>query len=384
MLRAQWVSCLVVACVYNLPFLTREATSLENKTMQNRQSKPFRRGMTLVELLVVVAIMVMLLAVSVPMLKPMLESRKTNNAAHVLAGAFRLARTKSIQEQQSYCVRLTPYMNAPTVALQLPMQKKGVIEHVNPPHVRVRVERGKIVFYCFDKGTWQIPDPSNLFFDDDLQAELVKAQKHFSSNGSVQFNRLGRSFTFSVIEGVAQLSPPYDGLILPEVPMDAMEYRVSRPSAASLSWLSPTVMPQGTVVDLMFSGGETVNFAGNEKTLDDFPAAFSAGDEVVVVFSPAGHVDFLHINGEAKNVNEMLYFCVGEWHRQMDAANGGTLADDKKTNLDVPATYWVTLHPKTGIVRITENAPVKSVEPLERLKEARKFAREHFFDVGGE
>jgi hypothetical protein len=163
----------------------------------------------------------------------------------------------------------------------------------------------------------------------------------------------------------------------PELDMgtDAMEYRISKLSGSgiALAWLPPVVMPYGTIVDLAFSGGETVKSGSN------IPSCFSPGDEVVVIFSPAGHVDVLSINGEEMKVNEMLYFCVGNGDRQVDMS-GNPTAEDGKSNLETPATYWITLHPKTGVVRITENAPIKSGDPL---RDARKFARENFFEVGG-
>jgi len=84
-------------------------------------------------------------------------------------------------------------------------------------------------------------------------------------------------------------------------------------------------------------------------------------------------------------VNEMLYFCVGDWDRQVEVDADGTfrsLADDRKTNRDVPATYWVTLHPKTGGARITENATTQSTDNLGKLHDVRRFAREHFFNIG--
>jgi hypothetical protein len=145
-------------------------------------------------------------------------------------------------------------------------------------------------------------------------------------------------------------------------------------------------MPREMIVDLVFSGGEEV-----------VPLAFKPGDDVTVMFSPAGYVDYLYVNGEPYKVNEMLYFCVGEWDRQVDAA-GKTLAEDGKSNLHTPATYWVTLHPKTGGARIAENAPIlpaslampegdddeKKAKKAAIFNDARKFAREHFFDVGGQ
>jgi len=346
--------------------------------MRNRQSVHW--GMTLVELLVVVVIIVLLLAISVPMLKPVLESRKTSNAAQVLAGVFRQARTKAIKEGLYCGVRLSPFETAPTAVVRLPLKREGVSCAVNPPNVRVKVDHGTIVFYCFDTTTWEWKKPSEISsISTDLQADLETAQTHFEGMGEVQFNRLGRSLRFHTTDSGIRLFSPYTDLVLPEdISSDAMEYRISKRSGTSMPWFPPVVMPHETIVDLVFSGGEEV-----------VPIAFSAWDEVVVVFSPAGYVDYIEINGKQTKVNEMLYFCVGEWDRQIDANDATktrTLAEDGRTNLQSPATYWVTLHPKTGGIRITENAPIRAVSATlkEQLQDARKFAREHFFDVGGQ
>jgi hypothetical protein len=340
--------------------------------------------MTLVELLVVVAIMVLLLAVSVPMLKPMLESRRTSNAAQVLAGAFQHARAKSIQDQKSRGIRLVPFDTAPSVALQLRMYKENRIDAVNSPNIRVRVEEGKIIPYRFVETTseWERLMPSD--------SQFVTVMEQFNGGEAVQFNRIGREFVIGEMEGVyCTLAAPYANLNLPDDPAsdDAMEYRVTQ-WLAPMTWLPPMVMPQGTVVDIAYSGGETVNFLGADKTEDDIaggavPPNFTSGDEVIVMFSPAGHVDMLYINGVPRKVNETLYFCVGQWDRQTDE-NRNSLAEDKKSNLAVPTTYWVTLHPKTGTVHVAENAPIRqsSTTPLAGLRDARKFASEYFWNVG--
>ena len=346
-----------------------------------RNHRLVHSGMTLVELLVVVAIIVLLLAVSVPILKPMLDSRKTYNAAQVLAGAFQHARMKSIQEGKSYGIKLIPFDTAQTVAVQLLMQKGGTVNMVNPSDVRVKVEEGKIVPYRFDggTGTWQPLDLASF----DVQ-----------EGDQIQFNLVGRWYEVGgrIDEGfrLVDLENPevdYGRLNLPDDSESngAMEYRITRSLERSLAWLPPMVMPRGTVVDLVFSGGETVNFNGEEKMPGDgIPYRFPPGEEIVVMFSPAGHVDLLYVNGASEKVNEMLYFCVGGWDRQVDAEDNA-LAEDGQSNLDIPATYWVSLHPKTGGVRIAENAPVQreSTTRAERLRDARKFVREHFFNAGG-
>jgi prepilin-type N-terminal cleavage/methylation domain-containing protein len=337
--------------------------------MQNRPLKHSRRGMTLVELLVVVTIMVLLLAVSVPMLQPMLESRKTYNAAQVLAGAFKHARTKAIKEQRNYALRLIPFETAPTTAIQLQLDKRGTIDAiVNPPDERVKVENGKIIPYRFDGTAWERIDKDDPRYNDMMKPFFVDSDDESQKIKRVQFNRIGR--TFAITKNYA-LAEPYDELTLPDDPMidNVMEYTVTGPPDVVLAGRPPTVMPHGTIVDLVFSGGE-----------EDVPTNFTSGDVVEIMFSPAGYVDKLYVNGEPYKVNEMLYFCVGDWDRQVDA-DGKSMAYDKKTNLEVPATYWVTLHPKTGGVRIAENAPIKpgSGSPLEK---ARRFAKEHYFNVG--
>ena len=361
--------------------------------MRNRQL--IHRGMTLVELLVVAAIIGLLLAVSVPILKPMLDSRRTSNAAQVLAGVFQQARAKSIQEGKSYGVRLIPFETAPTAAVQLITQKgEPPPDFTNPINVRVRVKEGGIIPYYF--ATDPLTNESGWVQADNWNhnPDVERARDHFLLGYAVQFNHLGRFFVIEQDGDGFRLKPPddiddfYENLHLPDTDAisDAMQYRIARLSFPA-SWLPPAVMPHGTIVDIVFSGGETRGFGGGDKTQDGVPAYFESGDEVVVMFSPMGHVDMLCVVRGAERlevrVNEMLYFCVGEWDRQINASTNATFAEDGKSNLEMPSTFWVTLHPKTGGVRITENAPAGSGSDIEKLRNARKFAREHFFNVGG-
>jgi len=366
--------------------------------MQNRRLNNSRQGMTLVELLVVAAIIVLLLAISVPILTPMLETRRTSNAAQVLAGAFQQARAKAIQDGRSYGVRLVPFETASTTAIQLRFYHGDPLpDFLNPPDVRVRVDDGEIIPYRFQEvapGVWEWVGTD--WNDHNLDVRTARA--HFRLGDAVQFNRLGCSIAIEFIEAGnrVRLLEPYYHLMLQDTFAinDAMEYRVSRFVFPTLAWIPPVVMPQGTIVDIVFSGGETTGFDGNNnKTRDGVPAFFDPADDIYVMFSPTGHVNMLYIKRrlgiryvwQSARVNEMLYFCVGEWDRQIDANTGETFAEDGRSNLEMPATFWVTLHPKTGTVRVTENAPIQpgSNTILEKLRDARRFAREHFFNVGG-
>ncbi|MCL2006160.1 MAG: prepilin-type N-terminal cleavage/methylation domain-containing protein [Planctomycetaceae bacterium] len=366
--------------------------------MRNCQQIHSSRGMTLVELLVVMTIMVLLLAVSVPILRPMLESQKTHNAAQVLAGAFRQTRAKAMETGESYGVRIIPFATAPTAAVELRLHRKTVVRYRNPENIRVWVEDGVIVPYYYynpnnqpvsefdpwHRTDWQddaLPTPA-------LNREFRRAKEHFEDGadkaGLIAFD-VGTPFNFARSNGDYVLLDD-DGEVFPLARFpdhgeEPSKYGIFMPEEGRFAsaWLPPTVMPFGTIVDLAFSGGETENFYSDadDEVSNNVPAQFSAGDEIIVSFSPAGHVDFVYINGSPIKVNEMLYFCVGDWDRQLDSF-GHILAEDGRSNLEMPATYWITLHPKTGTVRIAVNAPIRESENA--LRDARRFAREHFFD----
>ena|GEM_PF-1617691 len=391
-----------------------------------------RSGMTLIELLVVVTIMVLLLAVSVPIIRPMLESQQTHHAAHVLAGAMRQARTKAIESGESYGVRIIPYKNTPTASIELRLHKNLITRLKNPENIRVRVVQGVLVpWYYYNpendpnvddfwyETTWQSgigrgisgTDLSALIRDFDLArnnferaSERSDSLISFDVGPPFRLAKQGNDFVLlfdHTDDEIFAVNFPDDPIAPPA------NYGLSIPASGpfALAWLPPTVMPHRTIVDLSFSGGETVNFWGEPKGLfpyensREIPARFFFADENITVndfiisFSPAGHVDCVYVLLRSVRdgreiwrhikVNEMLYFCVGDWNRQVDV-NNNTLSADGKSNLESPATYWVTIHARTGSVRVAPNAPIseQSVTELDRIRDARRIASEYFFDVG--
>ncbi|MDR3234485.1 MAG: prepilin-type N-terminal cleavage/methylation domain-containing protein [Planctomycetaceae bacterium] len=339
--------------------------------MNRTQTK--QTGFTLIELLVVVTILVMLLAVSVPMFKPMLESRRTQNAARVLATTLEKARAQAMFEGRAVGVKLIPFETAPAAALQLRIYRENNAAVNQSSEHRIKVNNGTLEAFHYNASTEKYDTPDTL-------------PAVFSTGVMVQFNRIGR---FYELETSSTLKAPYDHLTLPnEDAADgaAMEYAVLRlPSPA----LTPQViMPKGTIVDLAFSGGRgTAAKDVDERQQGQFPLKFviPPGERqgVTIMFSPAGYIKDVFFNDTVNGLrilpNEMLYFCVGEWDRQ--SADGQlSLADDRKTNLQVSTTYWVTIHPKTGAVHVTENKPVSTTTDNDIIK-ARTFATEHYAGI---
>jgi prepilin-type N-terminal cleavage/methylation domain-containing protein len=348
--------------------LERKIQREEARQLKAAKTELAQGGFTLVELLVVVTIMVLLLAISVPMFQPLLKSQQTHNAAQVLASTFQLARAQAMREGRAVGVKLIPFDTAPTTAIQLRICRETA-PVINAEEQRVRVDNGTIQLMKYDTGT-------DAWIDD--TATLPSA---FRAGAMIQFNRQGR---FYELETSTTLKAPYNQLTFP-----AAEYLIRPQAAPALS--PPVIMPKATIVDLHFSGGSGTQFPPVfDKSAFTITGNPKAG--ITVVFSPLGAVqDVLfndgYGNSEPANVgtrvlpNEMLYFCVGDWDRQT-GTNGTSLADDGKSNVQVTSSYWVTLHPKTGAVRLTENKAVDGITDYDVIS-ARQYATEHYFGVGG-
>ncbi|MDR0706220.1 MAG: prepilin-type N-terminal cleavage/methylation domain-containing protein [Planctomycetaceae bacterium] len=309
------------------------------------------RAFTLIELLVVMSIMVLLVAMSVPMLKPMFESQKTKNAAQTVAAALQRVRFKAMEEQAACGIQFDRFTegDANNVSLRMRLLKSGNA-YLNPPDVRARVENNVINFYEYDSvsGKWNNPTTPQ-----DIQK--------ITDASSIQFGRQGRFYSKTDLT----LDLPFIGLNLPENnDADAMEFKVLQSPRASLS--PPVVLPRGTVIDLAFSSAPSVS---NEERFNNKDPTKTKG--VKIVFTPAGYLDkeFYIDDTRYELYNGLIYFCIGEWERGLDPA------DDGKNNIETMTNFWVTLNPKTGQVRITEMAPASNNTDVQG---ARKFAAEHF------
>jgi prepilin-type N-terminal cleavage/methylation domain-containing protein len=286
-----------------------------------------RKGLTLIELLVVISIMVILVAVSVPMLKPMLQSQKQRKAAEALAAVLQTARFKAMESGDTYGIKLIKFPTAVNVSLQIRSIKAGGKIAQPPENIRVKVDNGNL--------TLNSPYP------------LIPGYR-------IRFGNQGRWYTLktatTLAENITLLSEStteYDKYV---------PFQVAQPSHPTI--MPPDVLPRGNVVDLKHSGA----YEGTRYERFE-------GQSVSIFFSPAGYVDSYSLDNkpEATPFGGLIYFCVGDWNRQTDP-DSVVLAEDGKNNIQVEETYWVTIDPRTGRIRVTEN------QPSDNVNEARKFA----------
>jgi hypothetical protein len=297
------------------------------------------------------------------MLKPMFDSQKTKNAAQTVAAALQRVRFKAMEKQTTYGILFEPFNGNP-VAVQMRLVTMGNNE-INNSIFRIKIVSGTVYLYKFTTSGWSnsSSDVTQGDWEDQWNSKVERGYK-------IQLGRQGRLFDIDNAKATISssiyptLAFPYDTLTLPENSSsnDAMEYSIIQPPRTSLT--PPVVLPRGTVIDLKYSDG----YSGARKVdFDDINGQ-------KILFTPNGYVDYF--DGTYNPFyGGLIYFCIGEWERQIDNTTGKTLAEDNKNNIETITNFWVTLHPKTGQIRITEMAPASGPGDIQG---ARKFAAEHF------
>ena len=357
----------------------------------NSQFSIPRSGMTLVELLVAVSIMVMLVAISVPMFKPMLESRKTAEGARTVALALQRARVKAMETGIPHGIEFQRYTNSGTAstaapALQMYLVSVGKPYTGNPGDTVSVISHSTPGVNCLDisgASQWGTTVESG----DKIQFDYKGKYYELFDDGTDWFPRLpiDRSGVPPLYEYPQEMS---------DVPVPFRIIRQPRVATRRLSLIPPATMPRGTVVDLRFSGFDYTNGVTNFYG-DIFDTGSGPGGSVVVMFAPNGTVDRVYyresgtlrndIDDPTRGAAKLIYFCVGEWDRQTIDANCETLAEDGRNNLQVASNFWVTINPRTGEVRTAEMNPVTftGAPTVSMVSESRRFAGEHFVNIGG-
>ena len=340
-------------------------------------------GMTLVELLAVVSIMVLLVAVSVPMFKPMLASQKTSGGAQTVSMALQRARMRSMMEEQdkSWGVEFERFNegNESQVSIRMRLVKNANPLATTDNSYRVKVQNGEIEFYGFNT-------TSRLWVAQGVGVFPPNWEENVKADSQIQFGRQGRFYTLASPGSPTdfpKLAAPFDSLNHPvELPPPddhpPVEFLVRRPPRPML--IPPIIMPRGTVVDL--------NWSGLGKNGSEFDS--STTGSVVIMFSRDGSVARVIQDGAWPGTvpRYPIHLCIGEWDRRMINSTD-TWAEDGRNNIQMPSNFWVTIHSRTGSVRIAEMNTYRDPAlaalptPPTPVEEARKFATENFVDVGG-
>ena len=346
--------------------------------------------MTLIELLVVGTIILIMTAVSLPMIKPMLESQATKNGAQLVSTYLNRAKVRAVTSGRPCGVRFehwsgTEGSGSGSAAL--------ILRQVDVPPVYSGMTGDETV-YLIDLGSDVDSDIRyELFSDDDYLMDQLKKgngriQLGVNSSGLPSGAYFRTRFEYDEVLSTAEedvihvyvednptcsfsmksfgetIEDPYDSSSTCQRTGN-LSFKAYLPPKVTMA--APEPLPQGTVVDLQFSGGGTGYFE-------------NSGD-VTVVFAPGGEVDT--VNGMYPTAS-MLHFLVGRW----DQISAVRTEYDPETfpNYADGRNFWVSINTQTGLMHTSEvnpNSDLGYAPDDAVMAQSREFANELKRNIGG-
>ncbi len=327
-------------------------------------NRGLRRGMTLIELLMVISIMTLLMAVAIPMVRPAFQNRRLREATRQVNAFFAGAEARAAEAGRAVGVWIEA-SDGGGYATEL------YLAEVSPPFTgaslgsRVTVEtNGQLHFW---DATGINADPTSQAYLQKLVPTNTRCQIRFDHKGP-SYNCLNNGSAF-VITSLPNGVPP--GTEHPGVrPPAGLTYEILR--SPSKSAVSPLTLPGDTVIDLMVSGIGL----GVETNLF---ATANPNSPVVVMFTPEGQIQLVYVNYVEDLPIGSVYLMIGRRAKVTAPTNPADFANPELSNVADPTNLWVTVNNRTGAITTDDNAATNwmptSATVLERVKGAREFAR---------
>ena len=308
-----------------------------------RKQTTLVRGLTLIELLVTIAIMGIVIAIAVPVIRPPVDARSVKEAARMVSTALASARTKSIATGQSWGVEFTPF---PGDSRQV-----GVLHFV------------RVTAPYEGTGGVIAEDPSNpgsyKFVGLDDSAKISVPSNVLQRGGWLRFGYQGKKY---LVEAQTPYPVPLDPAPATGAPTDAagnplgVEFQFY--PAPRKSSLMPIQLPSRAVVDMGLSGvGDT--FGNNGTPIQK------------ITFTKTGEVDQFHTSLGSSDASERIHFFIGKTGRTDTQST-----DPEDNHLQDGEAIWVSIDPRTGAIKSAENKPPANLETLNTIENARSWANE--------
>jgi len=371
-------------------------------------------GVTLVELLVVIVILVLLVGVVLPLVQPSLEGRDLREAARQASTFLMSAQAQASATGRKVGVMFVRDSVNTNRCFQLKLAREP------SPYLGDVVTARATILNVDTDDAGSIPDTGRAYFGDvsatdpSMHALAVASFNNIMTRGAtIKFNYRGTVFT--VIDW--QLHPPADTPtgssqwavdflpMHPNPPGGMVEFQIFR--TPEVTSAPPLELPGNTCIDLSLSG---VSATGT------FTSDSVNGDPVMLTFAPDGSVDALYLSWDTAPADgtvdtwircqngspfpcpygNTFYFLVGRPNQvvsdvdtefvtpvppplsitfptflisdELEDIDTNMIADflesGNENNLQNPNNFWVTLDTRTGSVTTTANNSFTVRQPL--------------------
>ena len=335
-----------------------------------------RNGLTLTELLVVGTIILAVTALSIPVVKPMMESQLTKNGANMLATALTRARNRARVTGRSCGLRFEYWLGTSSELQWDPTIKNWWSEYdfnnwvgtatngnqffhyLTPGAALVmrQVEVPPVYTGLLATETVEFKNGECIFPNDDyLKSDFGKI-----TSGKIQFGGSGPFYSFNGTNGQYKLIDGETYALPPE--REYTSFKILLDSRSTMAM--PVCMPRGTAVDLQFSGvGDSVFIDLRETIYASSPTDPPAS--LTIMFAPDGSVE--SVNGAIPS--EPIHFLVGRWDQIGAVRPDGD--EESYPNYADGRNYWVSVFPQTGVVTVNQVNPTADVgyAPISRLND---------------
>lgn len=296
---------------------------LPQATTRFRWQRGSPRGMTMLELLIVVSVMVILMGIALPVMRTGIEGRKLREAARQVNVCVELAKGIAVETGLPSAILIEPEF-LPDVSE--PFAVKMYLAETPPPYSGDMVNAKAVV------------SSGQVMFGVDSSSVGVLG---IESGDFIRFDYKGPYYTLgSTISGVG-VSIPFSGT--PSVPNGAYSYQIFRQPQKTAA--APLELPAGVVIDLSASGlgvDNEFSYAANSRPIS---LVFGENGRLLRIryarsiaplfadYSPTSTVHFLI--GNLENLGELnlsdsstLWVSIGHHSgRVTTAENGGTPSD---------------------------------------------------------
>jgi type II secretory pathway pseudopilin PulG len=328
-----------------------------------------RRGLTLVELLVTVSIMMLLVVVALPSMTPSSESRRVREAARQLNVFFGAARAQAMLTGRPVGVMLARntglgLASGTLFQVEVPPAYSG--ETINST-ARMSYVRTSGIYAYFNMSVIGTLDTSKIAAGDQVQLNNQGPLYTVAAEPS----RTGANAISLTLDIRDRRTYPWPSSgTSPAVP-----YKFYRQPVTSSA--TPLELPSVVSLDLQSSGTDSDPSLFTPITSD---VNSTSPSPIIIMFSPSGAMDRVYFNNSPRMIREPLYLLIGRRDR-VQVAQDVTAAtlENQQPNWFSPTSIWMTVSPLTGIVSAKENfrVPVNyGTRNKSNLSLARTFARQ--------